>query len=236
MGYTKPYTYTDNTVLDVTNQSNNEESLRKYVNQEVVVTDIPNATFVGESIATPRIVSTVNTIDFVTKTIQGHNKIRLPQNFAYFTSTTKSDGQASYTLFDYQAIPNSGFEVNIQTANTKIMIVAYFKIYSDNNIHTPPRGAGNGRFDSNLVLQKEIGGITTQFLGTKNYVFEQSGSPSGSTPDAGASDESGNNRSIMITRMFSLAVGLYRFNFAVNPRVEKGFVNCQSVTFETFHI
>ena len=171
MGYTKPYTYVDNTVLNVTDHINNEESLREYVNQEVVATDVPNGSFVGECIATPRIISAVNTIDFVTKTLQGHNRIRLPDNYAYFTSTTKSDAQTSYTLSDYQAIPNSGFEVKIQKANTKLMIVACFKAFSDDNFVGAPRGPGNGRFDSNLKLQQELNGITTQFAGTINYVF-----------------------------------------------------------------
>ena len=80
MGFTKPFTYVDGAVLTATNHASNEDALREYVNQEIIAADVSVDTFVGESIATPRLISSVQTGDFVSKTVQGVSKIRLPQD------------------------------------------------------------------------------------------------------------------------------------------------------------
>ena len=74
MGFTKPYTYADNAVLSATNHASNEDALREYVNQEITASDVGVDTFVGESIATPRLITSVQTGDFVSKTLQGVSK------------------------------------------------------------------------------------------------------------------------------------------------------------------
>ena len=113
MGYTKQYTYANDTVLSADNHASNEKALKEYVNQEIVSGDLATDTVVGESIATPRLITSVQTADFVSKTIQGVAKIRLPQEYSWFTSTTKSSNQVSATVQDYQALSNTGAEVVI---------------------------------------------------------------------------------------------------------------------------
>ncbi len=108
MPYSKSYTYVDNDVLTATNHASNEDGLREYVNQEVVAADIAADTLSGEVIALPRLISTVYTTDFVTKTLQGQSKLRLKQQYAWFTSTTKGINQVSTTVQDYQSMYDTG--------------------------------------------------------------------------------------------------------------------------------
>jgi len=222
-------------VLSATDHASNEDKLRSYVNQEIEDTDVDTDTIVGESIATPRLVSAVQTADFVTKTVQGVSKLRLPQEFAWFTSTTKSDNQVSTTVEDYQTLSNTGAEVVILKDNTKVMINFYAKAFAPANstVTYSPSGV---LYESEFKLQYEKDGLITQYDGTSAYVFEnQTGSAAGTiSPSDGGN--AGAHRSIMMTRMLTLSAGRYKFSVAVNAKVEKGNINCQSFTIETFHV
>jgi len=237
MGYTKPYTYVDSTVLSADNHSSNEQAIKEYVNQEVTDTDVDTDTIIGESVSTPRLITSVQTADFVSKTLQGVSKIRLPQEYSWFTSTTKSDNQISQTVKDYQTLANTGCEVVIPTANTKVMVTIYLKAYGapNSSVTYSPNGV---LFESDFKLQYERLGLITQFDGTRNYVFEtQTGSPpAGQTIVPSDGGNAAGHRSIMITRMLTLNAGRYKFSVAVNSRVEKGNINCQTFTVETFHV
>lgn len=236
MGYTKPYTYADGSVLSATNHASNEDALREYVNQEIAAADVSTDTVVGESIATPRLITSVQTGDFVSKTIQGVSKIRLPQEFAWFTSTTKSNNQVSTTVQDYQSLSNTGAEVVITQANTKVMITFYAKAFGflNSTFTRSPTGSG---WENQFLLQHEKDGLITRYDGTSMYVFENDTTNTGSGTiqpnDTGAARS---QRSIMMTRMLTLGVGRYKFSIAVNPKIEKGQINCQTFTIETFHV
>lgn len=238
MGYTKPYTYVDTTVLSADNHSSNEQALKEYVNQEVTDTDVDTDTIVGESIATPRLITSVQTADFVSKTLQGVSKIRLPQEYSWFTSTTKSSNQVSTTVADYQTLSNTGCEVVIRQNNTKVMITFYAKALGEPN-STVTKSPGNNLWDNKFLLQYEKEGLITRLDGTRAYVFENvEVTPSAPLPavDGGQSGIPAGHRSIMITRMLTLNAGRYKFSVAVNSKVEKGNINCQTFTVETFHV
>jgi len=236
MGFTKQYTYVDGTVLSATNQASNEDELRLYVNQEITDTDVDTDTIIGESIATPRLVSSVQTADFITKTLQGVSKIRLPQEYSWFTSTTKSNNQTTSNVQDYQTLANTGAEVVIIENNTTIMITFYAKALGQPN-STVTYSSGNRQFDNQFLLQYEKNGLVTRFDGTSAYVFQNdtiTSIPVGKDP--GLEDTAAGHRSIMITRMLTLNAGRYKFSVAVDPRIEKGNINCQTFTIETFHV
>jgi len=238
MGYTKQYTYANDTVLSADNHASNEKALKEYVNQEIVAGDLATDTVVGESIATPRLVTSVQTADFVSKTIQGVAKIRLPQEYSWFTSTTKSSNQVSTTVQDYQALSNTGAEVVIVKDNTKIMITFYAKALGQPN-SAVAKSPGQNLWDNQFVLQYEKNGLITRLDGTRAYVFENvSVTPSAPLPavDGGQSGQPAGHRSIMMTRMLTLSTGRYKFSVAVNAKLEKGNINCQTFTIETFHV
>ena len=238
MGFTKPFTYVDGAVLSATNHASNEDALREYVNQEIIATDVSTDTIVGESIATPRLYTSVQTGDFVSKTVQGVSKIRLPQAFTWFTSTTKSSNQVSSTVQDFQSLNNTGAEVVILKNNTKIMITFYAKAFADTN-STVTKAPGQNLWDNKFVLQYEKDGLITRLEGTRAYEFEfdTAGSSAPLPPiDAGEEGEEAGHRSIMMTRMLTLSAGRYKFSVAVNAKVEKGQINCQTFTIETFHV
>lgn len=235
MGYTKQYTYVDGAVLSATDHASNESELQRYVNQQIEDSDVDTDTIVGESIATPRLISAVQTADFVTKTVQGVSKIRLPQEYTWFTSTTKSDNQVSTTVEDYQTLSNTGTEIVITQNNTKVMINIYAKAFGQEN-SSFTRSPSGVLYESLLLLQVEQGGIITRYDGTSAYVFEnQTGSPAGTISPSDGGTSAG-HRSIMITRMLTLNPGRYKFSVAVNAKVEKGNINCQTFTVETFHV
>tara|TARA_R110000787_G_C13342136_1_gene438279 strand:- start:75 stop:791 length:717 start_codon:yes stop_codon:yes gene_type:complete len=238
MGYTKQYTYVNDTVLSADNHASNEKALKEYVNQEIVSSDVGTDTIVGESIATPRLITSVQTADFVSKTLQGVAKIRLPQEYSWFTSTTKSGNQVSTTVQDYQPLANTGAEVVIVKDNTKIMITFYAKAFGATN-STATKAPGQNLWDNEFLLQYEKNGLITRLAGTRSYVFENdtTGSSSPLPPiDAGANGNQAGHRSIMMTRMLTLSTGRYKFSVAVNAKVEKGNINCQTFTIETFHV
>lgn len=238
MGFTQPYTYANGTVLSATDHASNEDKLRSYVNQEIEDADVDTDTIIGESIATPRLVSTVQAADFVTKTIQGVTKLRLPQEFSWFTSTTKSDNQTSFTVEDYQTLTNTGAEVVITKPNTKVMITIYFKAFAQVS-SSATYGPSDELYNNDFLLQYEKEGLTTRYDGTRNYVFENNTSGTTDSAQTIIPSDKGNasgHRSIMITRMLTLSEGRYKFSVAVNARVEKGNINCQSFTIETFHV
>lgn len=237
MGFTKPYTYVDDTVLSATDHRSNEDKLRSYVNQEIEDTDVDTNTIVGESIATPRFVSAVQTADFITKTVQGVSKIRLPQEYTWFTSTTKSNNQTSNTVQDYQTLANTGAEVVITQDSTKVMITFYAKAFGQLN-STVTYSKGNRLWDNRFYLQVENDGIITRYDGTKSFVFQDASgvTPVSGNPDPGEKGTAAGHRSIMMTRMLTLNAGRYKFSVAVNAKVEKGNINCQTFTIETFHV
>lgn len=235
MGFTQPYTYVNDTVLSATDHASNEDKLRSYVNQEIEDTDVDTDTIVGESIATPRFVSVVQTADFVTKTVQGVSKLRLPQEYSWFTATTKSDNQTSTTVEDYQSLSNTGAEVVITKNGTKVMITFYAKAFGLTN-STVSSSPGNGLWENKFVLQYEKQGLITKYQGTRSYVWELADNITGVYINPGAQDTACAHRSIMMTRMLTLDAGRYKFSVAVNAKVEKGNINCQSFTIETFHV
>jgi hypothetical protein len=239
MGFTKPYTYVNDTVLSATDHASNEDKLRSYVNQEIEDTDVDTDTIIGESIATPRFVSSVQTADFVSKTLQGVSKLRLPQEFNWFTATTKSDDQTSTTVEDYQTLSNAGAEVVILKDSTKIMITFYATAFGQKNT-TVTYSKGNRLWDNLFALQYEKDGIITRYNGTRAYVFQDDDSsgvtPVAGNPDPGEIGSAAGHRSIMMTRMLTLSAGRYKFSVAVNAKVEKGNISCQSFTIETFHV
>lgn len=86
------------------------------------------------------------------------------------------------------------------------------------------------------MLQYEKDGLITRLDGTSAYVFENSsGAASGTIAPSDGGNAAG-HRSIMITRMLTLNAGRYKFSVAVNAKVEKGNINCQTFTIETFHV
>ena len=236
MAFTKPFTYVDGAVLSATNHALNEDALREYVNQEIAAADVSVDTVVGESIATPRLITSVQTGDFVSKTLQGVSKLRLPQAYSWFTSTTKSDNQTSTTVEDYQSLSNTGAEVVITKDDTKVMITFYAKAEGLEN-STVTRGPGNGIWENVFKLQYEKGGLVTRLEGTRAYVWENfEGFVGAVHVDPGFQGNGCGHRSIMMTRMLTLNAGRYKFSVAVNAKVEKGQINCQTFTIETFHV
>lgn len=237
MAFTKPFTYVDGNVLSATQHASNEDALKEYVNQEILASDISNDTVVGESIAAGRFVSVVQTGDFVSKTVQGVSKIRLPQEFAWFTATTKGFEQTNDDVQHFQPLNNTGCEVVIYKPNTKVMVTFYAKAFGALN-STVFRSPGNALWDNIFQLQYETNGLITRFAGTRGYVFENSATatPAAGNPDPNARGTGAGHRSIMITRMLTLNAGKYKFAVAVNSKLEKGQINCQTFTIETFHV
>lgn len=238
MAFVKPYTYVNGNVLNATDQESNELALQRHVNQQIVSADVANDSIVGESIATPRLISAVYTADFVTKTIQGVSKLLSKHDFAYFSSTTKGKNQTSTTVEDYQSLNTTGAEVFIPVDSTKVMITIYFKAVGDENSakQANQRNPGPGMWDNRFELLYEKDGRITSYDGTRNYVFEEANSLSLGALNPSAKSTAAGHRSIMITRMLTLDKGRYKFSVAVNPKIEKGNINCQSFLIETFHV
>jgi hypothetical protein len=235
MAFVKPYTYIDTAVLNAADQESNEQALQTYVNQEIITTDISAQSINGDNIATPRYISSVNNMDFVTKTIQGNALLRQPQQYAWFSSTTKTDAQVSTTVEDWQHVMNSGAEIFIPPSITRqIMYTAYIIGHGyDNNIVIGNGGPINGLWDNNIQIQIETDGVETRYSGSRQYVFEGAGVSSGAVdPDAGGN--ASRYRAMMFTRILTLPSGYHKLCLVVNPKLERMNISCQSYFIETF--
>lgn len=237
MGYTKAYTYVDGTVLTGDDQASNENGLKQYVNQEITSADVDNDSVVGEVIASPRLVSSVYTADFISKTIQGVSTLRLPQKYTWFTCTTKGNNQTSTTVKDYQTLSNTGSEVIIYQDYTPVMINVYLNAYGYEN-GTFVHGANIGKWSNQFVLVYEVNSKITYLTGTSQYVFEDTAAAKNANEplEAGATDNACGHRSVMFTRVLTLNRGRYKFAIAINSKVDRGNINVKTFTIETFHV
>jgi hypothetical protein len=235
--FVKPYNYIDGIIPQAINQEDNEEALKHYVNQEIIAGDIDNDSLSGDNIVPPRFISVVNNADFCSKTVQGISKIRNPQQYNYFTSTTKNYNQTSTTIIDYQSIPNTGAEVNVPSGMTAIVLITcYLKAYCFDNIGSiAAGGSGNGMWASQVQLQQESNGIKLRYPFTNQWAFEGTGTALG-VRDPGAQGNAARNRALYFSRQISLTEGDYKFCMIVNPNVEKGHISSQSFIIETFYI
>ncbi|NCW68542.1 MAG: hypothetical protein EBV86_08220 [Marivivens sp.] len=231
--YVQPVLYSDGTVLKSSDIISNEESLKEYVNQEIVAADLSTGKMKQEDIARGSIVR--NAAEFVSCHISGLSVLRFVLNRSYNTSTTKNNSQTA--SIQWQDLSNSGCIVSAHS-NALAIITMYIQYFmNDNTTTTSNGGQGSGLWQNEIQLKRvnvETGEVS-RYANTDNYCFEGAGS-SLDTLDPGGDLENAAARSLMTAVRVSLTPGEYYFCATVNPHNEMGYSTVKSITAEVFYI
>lgn len=231
--YTQPVSYVNGNNLDADDVINNEESLKEFVNQEIITADIAAAGLKQDNISRGSIVR--NNSEFISSHISGIANLQLPLNRSYSTSTTKNNSQTAD--IQWQDIANCGCLVSVHST-AYVLITMYIKYHIDNNTNTASNGGqGNGLWQNEIRLKRVNveNGEYAFFATTDNYCFEGAGTSS-DTLDPGGDLENANERSLMTVVRTQLTEGEYYFVASVNPHNESGYTTVKSMTAEVFYI
>jgi hypothetical protein len=237
MPYTKPYTYVDGTILGSTDQNSNDYSAKKYINQDVVASDI-SANILGlDNFQRGELNPIINHHQFTTGEVFGRFNDNLTSSRSYFTSETKANDQTASTSVQYQPIFETGDTVILERDGTVFITLGMAVISEANDIET------KGKWDSLVILAYESGNTVTYLTQTSSYTFEETATvASAGVKDPGSfnwawtdQDEEQNRRWIGWEYMVTLSAGTYRFYTVVNPKVEQGFAGSRSYTLEVFY-
>lgn len=235
MSYTQPNAYVNNNPLDANDITKNEESLKLYVNQEIVSGDYSTTDEFSKLDITKGLI-VQNNASFESCDVNGINQLQLVLNRSYQTSTTKNNNQTS--SIQWQDIANSGVVVNVDST-AELLITMYVKYTVLPNSAIPAnQGQGNGLWQNEIRLKRYniIDGTYANFLSTDTYCFEGIGSTS-DTKDPGNDLENANHRSLMIAIRTTISTpGVYAFTATVNPHNEVGYATVKSMTAEVFYI
>lgn len=230
--YTQPDAYVNGNVLDTNDIVSNEESLKIFINQELVASDIATAKLETTDIA--RGISFQNIAEFQSSKIAGIAQLYDFNNRSYSTCTTKNNNPTA--SIQWQDVVNSGAKATITRAS-EVIIHLYVKYFVANNLNLAGNGGpGNGLWQNEIRLRRRdvVGGIDSTFLGTDNYCFEGTGASS-DTLDPGNTGENANQRSMMLTYRSTISTaGEYWFTATVNPHNEMGYATVKSMTVEVF--
>lgn len=232
--YTQPTAYSNGSILNSNTIKSNEESLKDFVNQEIIASDIATGKLEQGNIARGSIVQ--NNAEFQTSHISGIAELQDLKNRSYATSTTKNNNQTA--SIQWQDIANSGCLASCHsTADIIINMYVRYAVAS-NTALAGNEGQGNQRWQNEIQLRRinvETGAFSN-FAGSDNYCWEPTGTP-GDTKNPLADLEGCSERSLMLTyRIANQAKGEYFFTATVNPHNETGYTTVKSMTAEVFYI
>ena len=232
--YTQPKPYVNATVLDTNDITENEESVKVFINQEIVAADIATGKLQTKDIARGTVVQ--NNASFVSSGISGIAQLQLPANRSYATSTAKNNNQTA--SIQWQDIANSGARVVIEETSS-VIIHMYVKYLVNDNLNLAGNGGpGNGLWQNEIVLRRRevTNPIDDNLNGTDNYCFEGIGTSS-DTLNPGTTGNLSRHRSIMLAFRDTVSVaGEYYYTATVNPHNEMGYATVKSMTVEVFPI
>lgn len=235
MGYTKPYTYVNGTVLSADDHESNEESAKVYVNQEIEKADITPNSLETTDIANYRYISVGENFDFVTKGVYGNTDTVKHTNRSYFSATPKRNQQEVLNVIQWQHIEGGCVTVDVDRSNADIVITVYAHVIVNDNLLGVVGSPGQKWWQNQFALIKDDGG---GIIDTHQYVFQGAGSvaaPVGLDANSGGNDAS--HRQFTFTyRTVANTAGRYRFALVCNPMAEIGYTTAKSITAEVFYI
>lgn len=235
MPFVQPYTYVNGNTVSSVNITNNEEALKLFVNQEIVVGDLGLLTLHTSDIARGIYYAIDKSYTFETSDISHISTLQIIANREYQTSTAKNNIQT--TGIQYQDIANSGVRVHAKQSCSAIINV-HLNYHVNNNEAPSPPGQGNGMWWNKLVLvYRNLATDARTVLDTQtdNYTFEGTGTSS-DTLNPGADLNQANTRSQMLTYRVLLSAGYYGFTMSVDPHNEEGWAEVKNMTVELFYI
>jgi hypothetical protein len=245
MSYLKPYNYVDGAQLAASDQLNNDDTLKKAIDQDTVAADLASGAFNRSDWSRGELDPINNAHQFETGGIMGLFNDADGRFRSYFTSHTKvgDDTQTSANAKQYQAVYELGDQVVIEhTADVLFTAGINFVCFANDVV---PRGQWDSRVY--LMVTSATSGTPTIVQGTRSYIYEETVTHvSAGTTVPGGYDHPGvplpkdqgqqNRRWVGFQwHLTGLAPGTYRFYVAVNSKVEQGFAGSRSYTMELFY-
>jgi len=253
MPYVKPNTFVNGQTLDADDLDQNDQDLKKYINQEITDTDLATSAFDTDDMQVGDYQPITNEYSFATGVDTGLANGIINTDRAYFTSHVKRGRQTDNTLEIWQTLFETAPVLNLERSADIIITFGGSFVSAQNAVQA------NGFWDSKVMLayMDESNDIT--FLeSTRAYSFEEAvianttgvgvATPSGNFNPFGLSGQPGSfpgtdspiidlstRRWIGFSFKISLTAGIYKFALNVNAKSEKGFTSARTFKAEVFY-
>lgn len=232
--YTAPFTFA-NTNLLTQDWDKNEESLKLFINQEIIDTDIADKSLGGENLMPGKLYLTANSYNFETSAIGGTFEDDSIDNQSFQTATTKNNNQTEGNQF--QDVTNAGQTITLSTSAI-VIITYYLHSYTPNNeVVAGNEGPGNGKWNNEFRLKvfTHENNTASRKTGSTGFCFEGIGSAS-DNKDPGYGNEAAQYRSIMLTYRIQLGQGTFTLIPTLNPHSEVNQVVAKNIVVEAFYL
>ena len=254
MSFTPPIIFTDGTNLAAASLESSNVALRKYINVDIIETDLGLATFSSSDLQEGEAVAVTNDFVFMTgDVLSGYfaSVSSIPSDRLYHTSTVKR--YKPMENIRYQSIPTLSKSFYMEDFGSALIEIGFFAFEAINDScrgavfpWIPNPGPGDSRSDgqdSQYILA--IDGLTTTAPNeTIAYAFSEGGT--GVTNFGGFSimegeADYGNGATAMrkyITIMYlaeNLAQGWHQISVLCNACNEEGFVSMRNLNIEVFY-
>lgn len=239
MAYVKPYNYVDGNILSATEQKQNEESAKVYVNQEITVADFDTYSLETTDIANYRYNSVTQNFDFVTKSVYGTTDTIKYTNRSYFSATPKRNQQVTIPVVQWEHIEGACVDVYVDRPAV-ILLTVYAHVIVNDNLLGVVGTPGQKRWTNTFAISREDNNSNkaSGIIDTLQYVFGGAGvTPGAGYKDSGDGGYAASRRQFTFTYHTSVStVGNYRFSLVCNPQSEIGYTTAKSITAEVFYI
>lgn len=232
MSYTPPITWAVNgVVLNATDVKANEEAMKKYVNQDILPSDILAGSLDYDNFQRGEYDPISTNHQFTCGDVLGKNVLVNTRNRMYFTAETKGGTQTAG--LQYQSVYESSETVQIE-GDAKVLITFSCESQCENNSITSG-GPGLGSWDSEITLKHTNDlGIVAIIDTARSWTFEEKGGSLGAHDPVSSGLAS--RRQIGWSKMISVAPGKHKFEVVVNPKVEQGFISARNLLIEVFYV
>jgi hypothetical protein len=244
MSYVKPYTYLTSAILDAANQSSNDDSAKKYINQGIMLGDYATNKMDFDQLQAGELEAIASGYRLLSGEVLGQANGTDKIDRAYFTSHIKNGRQAAATPVIYQTLAETGQTIYLAHPGSVLITLGMTIVSEKNNI------ISSARWDSKAILRyKQVG--TNNWIdieGTRAYSFEETTSNGAGVLSPTDKDPWGGGYTADYGQGYALRrwigwtwivqplqAGSYQFCYSVNSKVEEGFSSARSFTCEIFY-
>jgi hypothetical protein len=248
MAYSKPNNFVDNNELTADDINGNDEELKKYINQEVLIGDLGPLKFSTEEFKLGEYQPITNNYDFVSGPATGNFTDDQQSKRAYWTSTIKKGRLTDNTLPVWTSLYHTSPEIYLERPAHMLITFGANTLSAENEV------AANGFWDTTLKLayRKDNGPLTfveqsraysfeeTDFTNTPSgnvNPFGATGTPNSSGAEAQGDAQNGLRRWIGWSCIINNALaGSYKFSVYANAKVEEGLLSARQFKAEVFYL
>lgn len=244
MAYTPPVTWvSDGVTLDASDVKQNDDALKKYINQEIIPADIAAGAITSKDIQKVKYDPISESIYTVTSDVKGNCTNGFMKDRSYFTSTVKGSRQVDPNFNVYFPVYNCCDTTYLREDATVVITFSGAPVSEMNEINTglfvEQTDVGStsvGKWDSSMLLKHiDQNGNVTYIEDVLGYSYEETTVPSLGVTDPGNDSGVGARRFIGWTHTLNLTAGAHTFQVVMDPKVETGYVEARNFIVEVFY-